>query len=728
MAARRESLHAALEGVLSGEERDRLGVELLELAIRPGLGGRAGPWARRWAWKRRCQADESLVRIASHYVSLGAELRDHLRAIGTGRWQELGGALDNMGSGRGAIAMLASATGDAALVERLDGLLEDPDEQVRAHSDQALLGLAARCVGIELDAVRPDLSLAAGEVYPGGGGGGDGGPLDRRAIRSAVRRGVARFGEHHRRGVALAGLLLLAMDRSCGDMGAEMGTNTGANMGADMGAQMRAGTVGDEGVQGMRGVLRWSRSPATRQCALRLLDHPKYDAASRDRFSKAHTLEDHETVLRAWHLALAPARRARLGQIEVSASATPVDASAHGEAFVRLTLDRDGAMPDGSWLEELSPRARAGVATYTSALACDELAARALLDPLLGDADGFVRLRACAVACERTRIDFCFDSSRPVARHAMTRLSMLGAAHDRTRPVDRHTLDAIGRLTRSEHASVRRIAGEDLSQIEPYRDASPRSVLRARRHWQSDPEAMLIELRHVLMGGSASSRVAALACAVRMGITREIESLLVTLIGQSPDDRVVASCVAALGHCAGELGEDVLGRAIAHDDARVRANAVEAIARRRMAQEPSGGSGQLRSMLTELRGDAHQRVRGNAVRALMALGEPKGGEALYTPSASSALIAMLRDERAAHRLSALWVAERSNQGGTIGTTEAQQALVGHVQTLAGMDPDLVVRARAGRVFHRFSARRVVLGSSGNGQRPDNTADLSSEIT
>jgi HEAT repeat protein len=102
---------------------------------------------------------------------------------------------------------------------------------------------------------------------------------------------------------------------------------------------------------------------------------------------------------------------------------------------------------------------------------------------------------------------------------------------------------------------------------------------------------------------------------------------------------------------------DVLRDALRHTDGRVRANAVEA-----MATICRRGDGRLdparaTPWLERLAEQEENRLRGNAVLALLRMRRASGGEHLR---------AMLRDTRPLHRVSAIWAARTSRMQGAAG--------------------------------------------------------------
>ena len=140
------------------------------------------------------------------------------------------------------------------------------------------------------------------------------------------------------------------------------------------------------------------------------------------------------------------------------------------------------------------------------------------------------------------------------------------------------------------------------------------------------------------------------------------------------DAKLAAAAMSALGSATGEASLDALERGLDHDDSRVRANAVEALAARASAEHLS--------RFTELAQshDEANRPRANAIAAILDQ-EPE--------AAAKALVQMLKDDRTAHRHSALWVAK----------SEGMVDVARHVAEMSISDPDETVRQRASQVIN-----------------------------
>lgn len=138
---------------------------------------------------------------------------------------------------------------------------------------------------------------------------------------------------------------------------------------------------------------------------------------------------------------------------------------------------------------------------------------------------------------------------------------------------------------------------------------------------------------------------------------------------------IVASAVRALGSADPDRAIPVIEVALEHEDDRVRANAVEALAQL--------NTGRHADLLVGMAGDREaNRARANAIHALMQM---RTGEALQ------ALSRMLLDPRPEHRASALWLVEE------MGVAEVAR----DVAEMSITEPDKAVRQKAGRVIQHI---------------------------
>jgi len=198
-------------------------------------------------------------------------------------------------------------------------------------------------------------------------------------------------------------------------------------------------------------------------------------------------------------------------------------------------------------------------------------------------------------------------------------------------------------LVNSRHASIRKVAAKQLA---------PLGFDRFWKSWPKlDPKRRIAAGRalikidndfHRHLGGRLTSRdpdtrIRALGIIATLNQGFFFENVLLDLCA-SEDERIVASAVKALSGCSSEAAQQTLELAMEHEDTRIRANAIEAISH-------SQATANIDKLL-EISQDTAQRPRANAIKALLEL---RAKDAL--PS----LTRMLGDQRADHRISALWL-------------------------------------------------------------------------
>jgi hypothetical protein len=214
-----------------------------------------------------------------------------------------------------------------------------------------------------------------------------------------------------------------------------------------------------------------------------------------------------------------------------------------------------------------------------------------------------------------------------------------------------------------------------------------------------DRAAGLCEMRDKLIMGSVEARLgwinACRAIGAAPDMERDLCDIAEALMDADPAPAqgalaVAATAVAALSDCSGERSANVLARALHATDARVAANAVEAISRR--ARRSASMHKQIGGLI-EFKDAAAHRVRANAALALLRFAA--GGERNERTGAGI-LDQMLADGRPPHRLAGLWLADRAVTGGAI----APDMLVEPVARLLD-DADDDVRDRADRCRRRL---------------------------
>ncbi len=173
-------------------------------------------------------------------------------------------------------------------------------------------------------------------------------------------------------------------------------------------------------------------------------------------------------------------------------------------------------------------------------------------------------------------------------------------------------------------------------------------------------------LQRRAISGPAEQRVKALQIAQELGIAEGLQQVLVQLCADA-SARVRSKATSVLGEVPGAHTDVLIERLINDPDARVRANAIEVLEGR--------SDEKVVAVLAERALAANGRERANAVKALCRL---------RVSTAGKQLVDMLRDSRAEHRISALWVLRQ------IGWWQ----LVNEVGRLAKSDDNVRVRRYA----------------------------------
>lgn len=555
---------------------------------------------------------------------------------------------------------MAADARDATLAPIAANLVADAHTNVADTAERALitlaLGASRECLGSTV--LTPDDDLIPADVRSSLDLGVRG-TTD--ALAAAVAHAAAGYPAHQRRGVIMAAMILLTP-------GLIARVRRGA---AGEGERALASIVTraeHPGHAALRSMLRWSKSPFARLRAIEWLNLDAMAAPATDRLTRATSYAEHALVLERAHLLLRPVRqrRAGLAVLAVKEGAT------------------DQPVPRAGLIPALPADARRMLPMLACALKSDAPTRRGVLEPLLADEDALVRHAAARRGPGPLVADLCFDADERVASSALLAWSTVGATGS-TR-ASNSTIDAgraaqCERLLRSGHARIRAAAAHEIETLpDPARDTiGGRLVLR--RLASADRDAVIEELcAQVRAGGEAGVR--AMQRLRRLGLVPHAQDVLVETIRRDQEARCVATATAALGEMrlAGAAG--VITACVSHTDARVRANAIEAIGR--LSRSP--GTGRLLD-LKPLRDDPHHRVRANALRAMLAGIEPAGGAA--------SLSAMLGDERPMHRLAGVWVAQRTLTGpGRARAGERYPELVARVGELATSDPDVKVRRRA----------------------------------
>lgn len=709
---------AALSAALAwarADERDWLITELLELAVQPDAAS-----APRWRIfphhapaNHSHLADSSLTELVRRWMHVSADLKPAALAVGRGRWARAVESVGQDASAARGIAALALETSDAALLPGLARLLETPGLQTAMYVERAMVELVRRATHID-----PEMIVLAG-ARAGPGASHEAGhdashingeptePLDaltRHELERRIRDSIDSFANHRARGVIWCAMMLL--DRSAA-----------AHPTSTLAAWLR--DKDQPSLPALRGVIRWSAKPLARLRAWEWLPIEHLATAAADRLTRAQTILEHDLLLSRHHLALRPGRAARMRSIGHRAAAT------NG----RPAAPQLGLLPPPAIMEQLEPESRLGLPRITAHLRLGVEPTRAALEPLLADPDPAVRHAASRCISTRGLTDYCFDADPSIARSAMLSLSTVGVpeARRRSRQAAAEISRMQRRLTASPHAIVRAIAAQEVARLDWDDPASTAGRVEAWRMLAADPLGFAKLIRERWADSSTPSRARLTMLIRRLGLQADfkdelelfIRDGLVELSGataeeaassaadidaSSPTARGVATAIAALGEAGPHT--DVLQLALTQGHGRIRANAVEALARNlRLAsqQQDSPPAADTAHALVEYKDDAHHRVRANASRALIIGGSVKPADPSIAIEAEAFRVAgldglagMLTDDRGSHRLAGVWLAGRILlQNGRARAGRRWPELASRVVEIARSDDDGAVRARAG---------------------------------
>lgn len=262
---------------------------------------------------------------------------------------------------------------------------------------------------------------------------------------------------------------------------------------------------------------------------------------------------------------------------------------------------------------------------------------------------------------------FCHDEDVRIARVAVRHLI---ASNPDNLP------RTLLRLINSEHEDIRELAGQRVAPWGFIWFWNAWSNLPGRQRLSAASALMKIDPRfHRQLGDRLLSRkpeerLKALTMVGDLNQGVFYENALIA-VARSTRTREVASAVRGLASIKSDLASHVLEASLAHADSRVRANAVEALGRRRAKEHV----GQLESMAER----ESNRPRANAIVELYKLDRPV---------AFDALTAMLDDSQHNHRISGLWLADDQT------IVRAAPKIV----ELSVADSDPSVRTRAQRTF------------------------------
>lgn len=596
--------------------------------------------------------DKGLHRILTRWAALDASAREAMLSIDSERLvPALRRAVrhDDPDARFGVIRAMVEH-GDPRLCEDLISFIGDRDQHVARGAERALVAMARSAPD------RKDVAWANASV--------------------AVVSAAGRFGETHMsRGVLLAAMLLTT-PRLTGPASA-------------LQSPMAHWLAGEShpGHAALRTVLRRNPDPRLRSRALAWLRWEPMVVSALARVMRGVSAEDHEALLINSHLALHPLRSQRLATAAISTRLSE-------------TWPEDCALPDRATAARLSCEARRGLPRFAAMVAADSHTLAASLDTALADPDATVRWCAATTLPLHAIEDYCFDADPIIARAALLRRSCVGDAQVRSalRPADARLTR---RLVRHPDPGIRALARQERDRTDMWNADSAGGRLAAQRSLAADRAAVIEDIRQALR--DANRALAAIALAKAIGVAADLEADLRTLAeaswveGDATTPRIAAAAVSALGYVATAAAVTTLLACLNHTDDRVRANAVESLARHRRDAERHGrDTPSLASVLLELRTDPSHRVRANAIRAMLRSVAPAPA------STARALSNMLADDRAMHRVAGLWVVDRAIVAGvdrSMGDASIHIAL--SLDKLARTDVEPKVRLRAAQCAGRM---------------------------
>lgn len=595
---------------------------------------------------------EGLLGLILSYHRLGPDARRHLVAHAQDLFRPLREAVATNGDEGPANAIEIIR---ASLATRLAYLVTDQlrhgSETVKDQAADCLLHLAQRAATAAEPAAAPAIDAQAVEF-----------------LQTAIGDAVKAYGQHRHQSVltALAWLLPrpVAEAMACLDDRRHPASAP------------------------MQSALRRADDPGIRRILLPMLASAEQAAAAVDGLRQAVSAGRVGEALPWFHLlALAPGGRA-LGRVTSPAM----------------------LWPEAEQVRAMPPHQRRGLPAYLMALPLSDEDRIARLGRLRDGDDAATRLFAlrrlieiavpspdrvpggdgspAGDAADDAVAAFCHDADEAIARLALRHLIR------RDYP---GLSKVLASLVNSRHEQVRRLAGQRLAPLgfarlwETWtRLDTPRRLAAGRALIKIDPNFHRM-LGDRLVHPQRKSRVRALAMIWELNQGALFRDTLIQL-AQSDDSHVASAAVRALGSASepepdpesepgprthepsgSPLGGAVvqtLEELLSHGDARVRANAIEALAQLRSSRHVD--------RLVELVDDPESRPRANAIAALMDL---RTGDAVH------ALRRMLDDRRADHRHSALWLIQ------AVGLLE----LARHVAEVSVTDPDDRVRRRAADV-------------------------------
>lgn len=682
-----DQLRTIVAGLDSGqaEQREELGWRLVELAKPTEMPSGKSPVAamRRGVTKLRAGgdpsaiADAALFQVAKFWARWSIELRRAAIDIAAGRWMKFIEVLarDEVATVRANLSQLIVDTMDVNLAPALNALLLDRDRGVAQAAERAWIELGARLCG-EPSANLGDVPRLKNVVPPEAAWTA----AEMKNWRLALGAALRTFSEHRCRGVLLAALLLLD---------ARSLANAERDAASDPLAALALSR--DESVGGaLRGYLRAAKMPIAAQRAFEWLAFQPLARAAADRLAEISTAAELKGVLSTWSLAQRPRRQSHIHELAIPFLCKGTLWSAGGKADAAGPIERAMAV-------HAFARVRGGPSERSRAL-----------EPALLDAHPLVRHAFARHAEYRDAVDLAFDADPFVSCTGAIRASLVGTGRRMESVQDESKRAHIwSSLTRSRDAVVRCIAAGELSRVSDWNSGRLGARESLRRALVADRDGTMRLLAEQLSCATPDGLIRLLPTVRTLNLVPELEALLLELASRQSSTarealQSLATVVATLGEGRSSQSLDALQQFREHGDARVRANAVQAIGRR--ARVDAWSSRRLISSMIELKGDAQHRTRANALRSILDVSSSTsalGVSTLPHPASNAAheavesLAAMLTDDRIPHRLAGVWLASRSMSRSSLPElANRTPELSARVLELSRFDADPSVRHRA----------------------------------
>lgn len=435
------------------------------------------------------------------------------------------------------------------------------------------------------------------------------------------------------------------------------------------------------GQSALQACLRNRSNQLSRLRSWQWLHFASFSRVALDRLVHTPAISEHLPILERGHLAIRPARA-----VNVQAMAS----------------SSESVLPSVEALSQLSDSALCGLTLIAKSFRPSETYVQHLSFHVLAARNSIAKRRLLSIAAPTHLLDSAFESSESLARSAALRWSATGVGRLHVSNLRNAT-----NLSRSPHGYVRELGKQERERLTTGDTNSTQSRMYTWQLLAQDRTSQIASLTATLHRGSAEEQMHALNLIRRHSLMPDFSDLLLELANSSlngtataKDPRVLATIISLLRRTKAALS--TLLAASDNVEPRVRANAMESLLRTAPVTTSI-----VAGKAIERCEDISPRVRANSIRGLLTshqeILEAKPLR-IYEPHAVSALLAMLHDDRALHRLSGVWAAERVLCGSGqahLGQAWSEVSVV--LASVAKCDTECHVRRRAAAATKRISA-------------------------